>query len=125
MLGLWLDALGQESFEENIPTENIDPRKDSNNKKNRNRQGIREIYKKKSWQNVYGNPCVEIATQKMGFIYAPVVRTQPGYTTEFRRNWHNWCVKAGLFFRRGPLWKFRIKKQIKDCKRKSGDLVGP
>lgn len=60
----------------------------------------------------------------MEFIYAPVVKTQPGYTSEFRRNWHNLWVKAGLMVRRGPWWKLTIKKRIKDCLRKSGDMVG-
>lgn len=125
LTGIWHESLSQNTFEENIPTENIDRKKDSNTRKNRNKQGIREIYKKRTWKIGYGNPCIEEATQKMGFIYAPVVKTQPGYTSEFKRNWHNWWVKLGLFFRRGPWWKLKIKKQIKDCRRKSGDIVGP
>ena len=120
-----ITASAQESIQEEIPTENIDRKKDSNKRKNRSKVGIREIYKKSSWKTGYGNPCIEEATQKMGFIYAPVVKGQPGYRWEGGRLWHNLWVKLGLIVRRGPWWKIRINKQIKDCRRKSGDIVGP
>ncbi len=111
------EAKAQESIEGNLPAENVDRKKDSNKRKNRSNLSIREIYKKRTWKIGYGNPCIEEVTQKMGFIYAPVVKTQPSYSSEFRRNWHNLWVKAGLMVRRGPWWKFVIKKKIKDCRR--------
>jgi len=117
-------VLAQDTIDDELPIENINRRKDSNKRSNRSNSGIREIYKKNTWKTSYGNPCIEEATQKMGFIYTPVVKTQPGYTSEFRRNWHNLWVKEGLMVRRGPWWKLTIKKRIRDCLRKSGDLVG-
>lgn len=125
LTSLSIEAQAQESVQKQLPTEKIDRKKNTNKPRNRSKTSIREIYKKRSWKIGYGNPCIEEATQRMGFIYAPVVKSQPGYRWEGGRNWHNMWVKLGLIVRRGPWWKIRIKKQIKDCRRKSGDIVGP
>jgi len=114
----------QDSVEDQLPTEKIDRRKDSNKPSNRSNNRIREIYKKSTWKIGYGNACIEEATQRMRFVYVPVVKSQPSYRSEFKRNWHNWWVKSGLLIRRGPWWKLVITKRIKDCRRKSGDMVG-
>ncbi|MEQ9426684.1 MAG: hypothetical protein RJQ09_19835 [Cyclobacteriaceae bacterium] len=123
MSGLLMSSVSfsQDAIEDYIPTENLDPKKDSNTKSNRSDNRIREIFVKSTFKIGYGNPCVEEATSKMGFIYAPVV---PPFTSEFKRNWHNWWVKLGLVVRRGPWWKITANKRIKECRNKTGDIVG-
>ncbi|MEM7552377.1 MAG: hypothetical protein AAF363_22015 [Bacteroidota bacterium] len=81
------------------------------------------IYKKKPKNLLLGNKCLEDATKKMGFLYA-LANKGDGYNTETGRFFHNFGVKSKLFFTRGPLWKFKVKKERKRCRQLTGDFYG-
>lgn len=82
------------------------------------------IIKKNTREILYGNKCVEEYTRDMGFMYLVIPKGQPGYESELDRFFHNFGAKAKLFFTKGPFWKLRVKKRIKECRKKTGDFVG-
>ncbi len=71
-----------------------------------------------------GNKCMEDVTSEMGFEYVVQVKGRSGYKSEFERLVHNLTAKIGIMFRNGPFWKFRLKKERKQCREKTGDYVG-
>jgi hypothetical protein len=71
-----------------------------------------------------GNKCVEDQTKKMGFRYMLVPKQGPGSRTGAGVFLHNGGTKFLLFFRNGPLWTIRLKKKVKECRRKTGDYMG-
>ncbi len=71
-----------------------------------------------------GNKCMEEVFDDMGFEYLVQIKGQPGYRNEFGRLAHNFGAKVGIMFRNGPFWKFRLKKERKKCREKTGDFVG-
>ena len=84
------------------------------------RQNIRYIYKKNKSNTLIGNPCAIQATHKMGFEYVPKDTFQSGF-----RIWrNNFGVTLKLFFTKGPFWKSKINKQIRQCAQQSGDRRG-
>ncbi len=71
-----------------------------------------------------GNKCVEDQTMKMGFRYMLVPKQGPGSRSGAGVLLHNAGAKFLLFFRNGPLWTVRLKKKVKECRRKTGDYIG-
>ncbi|HNP19604.1 MAG TPA: hypothetical protein PKL31_14300 [Fulvivirga sp.] len=71
-----------------------------------------------------GNPCMEEATKKMGFVYLVQPKGHAPNKNEFQRNAHNFFAKIAIFFRNGPFWKFKLKKKRKECRAETGDFVG-
>lgn len=71
-----------------------------------------------------GNKCVEDQTRKMDFRYMLVPKQGPGSRTGAGVLLHNAGTKFLLFFRNGPFWTIRLKKKIKECRRKTGDYMG-
>jgi len=85
---------------------------------------IRYIIKKDTRGTLSGNKCATDETRKMGFEYMTLTKGDPGYPNEFDRWRHNFGVKTILFFSRGPFWKVKVNKKIKECRFKTGDYVG-
>ncbi|MDN4166570.1 hypothetical protein QWY31_13760 [Cytophagales bacterium LB-30] len=75
-------------------------------------------------KTMYGNPCVQEVTRKMGFEYLVVPKGQALNRNGFSRTMHNGAVSLALFFRNGPLWKLRARHKIKKCRQKSADFMG-
>ena len=74
---------------------------------------------------LYGNPCVEEVTQKMGFKYQYIPDTRaPGYVNTEDPTWHNIKTHFKLMFKNGPFYKSKVRKAIKRCRKSSGDFVG-
>lgn len=71
-----------------------------------------------------GNRCMEEATREMGFRYEVVPKEGPGSKTHEGVFFHNLGVKTILLFKNGPFWSIRLKKRMKECRRKTGDYMG-
>lgn len=71
-----------------------------------------------------GNRCFEEVTKKMGFEYVVQPRGNPLNKSDFSRFANNFGVKMGIFFRNGPFWKFKLKKERKRCRKQMGDFTG-
>lgn len=82
------------------------------------------ILKRGSEGTLTGNKCVEDRTQKMGFRYVLVPKKGPGSRSGAGVFLHNAGTKFLLFFRNGPFWSVRLKKKVKECRRKTGDYMG-
>lgn len=85
---------------------------------------IRFLIRKNTKGTLSGNKCVTDATHKMGFEYIALTKGDPGYENEWTRASHNFGVKTYLFFTKGPFWKSKVKKTIKDCRFRTGDYAG-
>ncbi len=115
----------EKDVQEFIPTDNVDSKKEFNKKKNApKRKEIRLIIKNNTKWILYGNPCMIEETRKMGFEYAVQTKGIPGSLGFFGRTWNNFQTKFVLTFTRSPFWKLILKSRVKDCRIKSGDLVG-
>jgi len=73
---------------------------------------------------LYGNRCAEIETQKMGFQFLILTKSQCLQKSKSSIFFHNLKVETGLIFAKGPFWKKRLTRKIRECKIKSGDFVG-
>lgn len=108
-----------------MPTDNLDVKKDSNKKKNSpKRKKVRYIVKNSTKGILYGNPCMITETRRMGFEYAVQTKGITGSMNYFRRTWNNFSTKFVLTFTQSPFWKPILRSRVKDCRIKSGDLVG-
>ena len=127
LAAMGLNCFGQKEkpVQEELPTENLDMRKDSNKRTNMpKRKKYSRIYVPNVNKILYGNPCVLEETHKMGFEYLVEPRNISG-----SKNWkgkfiNNLWVKSKLVVTRSPFWKAILKKKIKKCRAMSGDLVG-
>lgn len=119
-------SYGQTSdIKDYLPTENLDKKKDSNRKKNApDEKRIRYIIKNSGEGILYGNPCMVEATRKMRFEYAVQIPGLPGSLGPVKRNWENLRTWMHLAVFRSPFWKLVLKSRVKNCRKKSGDLVG-
>jgi hypothetical protein len=114
-----------EPIEKLIPTNKTERRKSGFQKKYApDRKKIRYIVKNAPADILYGNPCMVEETRKMGFEYVIQSRNQPGKMREFARNWNNLITKLRLVLTRSPFWKLILNSRVKDCRRKTGDMVG-
>ena len=82
------------------------------------------IYKRKVEGLLTGNKCVEDQTEKMGFNYVLIPKEGPGSKTATGVFLHNLGTRFLLMFRNGPFWSLRLKKKVKECRRKTGDYMG-
>ncbi len=113
------------SYTTHFPTENVKFKKDANNPANQpKRKKISYIYKERSEGTLYGNPCAVEATRKMGFEYVLQPAGLPGSPGQNEQEKNNFLVNLKLIFTRGPFWKVRLNKRIKQCRINSGDIVG-
>lgn len=114
-----------ESFQDSLPTENLDMGKDANKNANRTkRKPYNVIYRPNAKKILYGNPCAVEATRKWGFEYMVEPRNGPRSKTQKGKFLNNIRVKLGLTLKRSPFWKMILKKKFKKCRPKSGDIVG-
>lgn len=112
-------------MEDFIPSENLDRKKDFNKRKNRPKEkNIALIVKNKGDGLLYGNPCMIRETQRMRFEYVIQARKLPNSIGFVGRVWRNSGVQLRLIVTRGPWWKLSLNRRVKDCRIKSGDLVG-
>lgn len=88
---------------------------------------IKVIYKHPAKNRMYTNDCVHSYTvSEMGFEY--VILTSDcekslGHRSGFELELQNFGTELGLFFRRGPFWKMKVKKRYKFCKERMGDTI--
>ena len=121
-------AFGQEDEKEiydYFPSENIDASRDFNKKVNKPKEkNILFIIKNSNAKILYGNPCVIDETHRMGFEYSIQIRGLPGSVNGWARFWKNSGVFLKLSLTKGPWWKWTLNKRIKDCRKRSGELLG-
>lgn len=120
--------LNAQSYEQVAPdyfsTSNTDFKSRSKKKGVEKRKNIDHIYKNSSEGTLYGNACATEATQSMGFVYVLQVEGLPGSTNEKQQFYNNLWVNIKLIFRKSPFWKMILNKRIRECREKSGDIVG-
>lgn len=120
-----VQAQSNKDLEKLMPTEKVGFDIKVDLKENRpQRKEMKFIIMNSTKGTFYGNPCALTVTRKMGFEYAVQIPGAPGSMPGFRRRMHNFGVKSGLTLRRGPFWKGRLKRKLRDCGIKSGDRVG-
>ena len=122
---LILSAQDKNDPSKDFPTENLNIKKQTKKKKVAPKEKkIRFIIKNDTKGILYGNPCMNEETRRMGFEY--VVQTQgvPGSLGTVRRLWNNFVTKLRLTFTNTPFWKLILKSRVKDCRERSGDRVG-
>lgn len=123
-----VSAMGQASSSElkgYTPTENINPDIDFNRRKNApKKKDFFYIIKNDMHGFLYGNPCVLEQTRRMGFEYTVQIEGIPGSLRPWRRRWNNTLGYTRLTITRSPFWKLILNKRIKNCRQKSGDIVG-
>lgn len=108
-----------------MPTENIDGKKNFNKRKYApKRKNIRLIVRNNPKGILYGNPCMMEETRRMGFEYAVQSKGLPGSMGFFRRNWNNFITKLRLTFTHSPFWRLILQSRVKDCREKTGDIIG-
>lgn len=118
-------AQKQKTIREEMPTENLEMRKDSNKRANRSkRTNYPLIYVPNGDKILYGNLCVLEETHKMGFEYLVEPPNINGSKTWKGKFLNNLWVKTKLVVTRSPFWKLILKKKIRRCREMSGDLVG-
>lgn len=122
---LGASAQASEDYRAQFPTENIRMGMQSNKGKNKpKRKKIAYIYTEDSKGILYGNPCAVEATRKMRFEYVVQPFGLPGSPNQKDYELNNFLVQLRLFFTRSPFWKLILKKRIRECAEKSGDIVG-
>lgn len=118
-------AQKEKPFQDDLPTENLDMRKDANKAINKpKRKHIGLIYVPDANKIAYGNRCVTEETHKMGFEYIVEPVNLGGSKTWTGKRLNNLWVKTKLVVTRSPFWKLILNKKIKRCREMSGDLVG-
>lgn len=106
-------------------TGNTDPNSKKSDKHSlKSQKNLMSIIKSDTRGILYGNKCLEQVLYEMGFEYVVIPKGNPGNQTELGRNFHNLGVKIALFFTRGPFWKLKLKKKMKECRYKMGDYNG-
>jgi hypothetical protein len=90
-------------------------------------QKIKAIYKRPSKNRMFSNDCVHNYTvSEMGFEYVILTgdcEKTLGNRSGFELELQNFGTEIGLFFRRGPFWKSKVKKRYKFCKERMGDTI--
>ncbi len=108
-----------------IPTENVDFRKESNNRQNRPESSEYDyIYKQNISGMLLGNACAIQATHNMGFEYVLQPVGGPNGISRFRVTMNNLWINTKLVVTRSPFWKIILDNKIKTCREKSGDFAG-
>lgn len=124
-LGFRLSAQDNQDPRKYMPTDNVEMGKDYNKRANRpNRKRYSFIYVPNADKILYGNPCALEATHRMGFEYLVEPRSIEGSKTKTGKILTNLWTKSKLVVTRTPFWKAILKKRFRECRIKSGDLVG-
>lgn len=88
---------------------------------------IKAIYKRPSKNHLYSNDCVhDYTVSEMAFEYVILTgdcEKSIGNRSGFELELQNFGTELGLFFRRGPFWKLKVKKRYKFCKERMGDTI--
>ena len=114
-----------QAYDRSSPTENIKMRQDDNTRKNKpKRKRIDVIIKNSPKGLLYGNPCVEEETMRMGFKYTVQNQGLPGTLKPVTLLIHNAKVYCRLALTKSPFWKMVLNRRIKDCRERSGDWIG-
>ena len=124
LISLEAAAQDKDDLRKQFPTENVNMRKDSRKQSTPKERNIRLIIKNNTKGILYGNPCMNEETRRMGFEYVVQTPGLPGSLGTFRRLWNNFWTKARLTFTNTPFWKLILKSRVKDCRERSGDRVG-
>jgi hypothetical protein len=82
------------------------------------------IYKRRTNNTLYGNPCALSVTHKMGFEYLAQEKSKIDLKSYWGRFFNNLWTKSKLVVRRGPWWKLSLQKKLKDCQTTTGDRTG-
>jgi len=117
-------ANAQTSIKKELPTAKVSDKVDDQDKANIKRKNIGIIYIYDGAAVLYGNPCATYVTREMNFEYSLENKAEIEIKEAMYNQWHNLGVKTKLFFTRGPFWKFKIDKQLKNCSKQSGDHRG-
>lgn len=113
------------SVQDDLPTENLQMRKDSNKRSNKpKKKRYAYIYVPNADNILYGNQCVLEQTHKMGFEYLVEPPNITGSKSWKGKFLNNLWVKTKLVVTRSPFWKQILNSKIKKCRKMSGDLVG-
>lgn len=108
-----------------IPTENLDKKKENKSLKDMPKEKTYNyIYKESTEGILYGNPCALEETHRMGFEYVVEKETLPGSMLKSDTQWNNFLVNIKLIFTRSPFWKLILEKRLRQCRQKTGDIVG-
>lgn len=124
MMAYFQPATAQD-YDRQYPTENIQIKQDDNNRKNApKRKKIGIIIKNSPEGLLYGNPCVEEETIRMGFKYTVQNPGLPGTLKPITLAINNMKVYSKLIITKSPFWKVILKRRIRDCRERTGDWMG-
>ena len=88
---------------------------------------LKTIYKRPSKNRMYSNECVHDYTRsEMGFEYVILTgdcEKSLGNRSGIELELQNFGAELGLLFRKGPFWKYKVKKRYKFCKERMGDVI--
>lgn len=114
-----------QAYDRANPTENIRMKQDDNKKKNKpKRKRIDVIIKNNPKDLLYGNPCVEDETLRLGFKYTVQNPGLPGTLKPVTLFIHNLKIYTRLTLTKSPFWKMILNRRVKDCRERSGDWMG-
>lgn len=120
-----LKSQGQSSIEEYLPTRKVNKKIVEDSKKNRPKKTeYMYIYKRRTNNTLYGNPCALSVTHKMGFEYLAQEKSKIDLKSYWGRFFHNFWTKTKLVVHRGPWWKLTLQKRLKECQTTTGDRTG-
>jgi hypothetical protein len=117
-------AQKKDELEKQFPTLNLSYQGRVRGKDIPKEKNIRFIIKNDTKGILYGNPCMNEETRRMNFEYVVQNPGLPGSLGNRKRLWNNFVTKLRLTITRTPFWKLILKARVKDCRQKSGDLVG-
>ena len=114
----------QKNVKEFLPTEAVSTRSITSRKYAPKKEEYRFIIKNDGEGILYGNPCMQTETLKMGFMYIVQTPGIPGSYSKRALFWNNFKTRLNLTFTKSPFWRSTLKRRVKDCREKSGDFVG-
>lgn len=125
LLCIAFKSQSQSSIEEHLPTRKVNKKIVEDSKKNRPKKTkYMYIYKRRTINTLYGNPCALSVTRKMGFEYLAQETSKIDLKSYWGRFFHNFWTKTKLVATRGPWWKITLNKRLKDCRTTTGDRTG-
>jgi hypothetical protein len=105
-------------------TTDIDAKVNKNRERPEKKKRYLVIVKTNTKGILYGNKCFEDYTLSKGYLYEIQKKGKNESMSGFDRFWHNFGVNTALIFTKGPWWKLSANKQMKECRKLSGDFVG-
>lgn len=120
----WAYGQDEQDITAYIPTDNITKQKNQRKKNDPYTRKTDVIIKNAKNDILYGNPCLNEETHRMGFEYAIQTKGMPGSLSGFKMFWNNLGVYTKLIFTKSPFWKTTLNNRVKDCRERTGDFVG-